>query len=169
MWEQLSAADSPLVCFKDIDLFVKYHDHFKFMHFMMGLREDFEPTRVSLLNQSPTPSLNAAVKELISKENRRPTYTCHHLIGCTISTASHCCIHCSSMNKLWALSFPKVLAVNFVVPKAMTSQFVTNCKNLSKSRTKLLFLGQQLYVLQIHRFLQVHLWLPHLLQLLLRQ
>ena len=44
------------------------------MHFMMGLREDFEPTRASLLSQSPTPSLNATVKELISKENCRPTY-----------------------------------------------------------------------------------------------
>ena len=74
MWEQLSAADPPLVCSKDIELFVKYQDHRRFMHFMMGLREDFEPTRASLLSRSPTPSLDAAVKELISEENRRPTY-----------------------------------------------------------------------------------------------
>ena len=46
------------------------------MHFMMGLREDFEPTRASLISQSPTPSLEATVKELISEENRRPT---HHM------------------------------------------------------------------------------------------
>ena len=44
------------------------------MHFMMGLREDFEPTRASLLSRSPTPSLDATIKELISKENRQPTY-----------------------------------------------------------------------------------------------
>ena len=44
------------------------------MHFMMGLREDFEPTRASLLSRSPTPSLDAVVKELISEENRRLTY-----------------------------------------------------------------------------------------------
>ena len=50
MWEQLSAADPPLVCSKDIKLFVKYRDRHKFMHFMMGLREDFEPTRASLLS-----------------------------------------------------------------------------------------------------------------------
>ena len=76
MWEQLSAANSPLVCSKDIELFVKYRDRLKFMHFMMGLREDCEPTRASLLSRSPTltPSLDAAVKELISEENRRPTY-----------------------------------------------------------------------------------------------
>ncbi|KAL5777528.1 hypothetical protein ACOSP7_010454 [Xanthoceras sorbifolium] len=76
MWEQLSVADPPLVCSKDIELFVKYRDRRQFMHFMMGLREDFEPTRASLLSRSPTHSLDAAVKELISEENRRPT---HHM------------------------------------------------------------------------------------------
>ena len=60
--------------FRSIELFAKYWDRHKFMHFMMGLREDFEPTRVSLLSRSPTPSLDATVKELIFEENRRPTY-----------------------------------------------------------------------------------------------
>ena len=46
------------------------------MHFMMGLCEDFEPTGASLLSRSPTPSLDTAVKELISEENRQPT---HHM------------------------------------------------------------------------------------------
>ena len=50
MWEQLSAVDPPLVCSKDIELFVKYRDRRKFMYFMMGLREDFEPTKASLLS-----------------------------------------------------------------------------------------------------------------------
>ena len=76
MWEQLFTANPPLVCSKDIELFVKYRDHRKFMHFMMGLREDFEPTRAFLLSRSPTPSLDATVKELISEENHRPT---HHM------------------------------------------------------------------------------------------
>ena len=66
----------PLVCSKDIELFVKYWDRRKFMHFMMGLCEDFEPTGASLLSRSPTPSLDAAVKELISEENCQPT---HHM------------------------------------------------------------------------------------------
>ena len=74
MWEQLSVVDLPLMYSKDIELFVKYWDHCKFMHFMIGLREDFEPTRASLLSRSPTLSLDAAVRELISEENRRPTY-----------------------------------------------------------------------------------------------
>ena len=62
------------MCSKDIELFVKYRDRRKFMHFIMGLCEDFEPTKASLLSWSPTPSLNATIKELISKENRQPTH-----------------------------------------------------------------------------------------------
>ena len=46
------------------------------MHFMLGLHEDFEPTRPSLLSRSPIPSLDAAVKGLISDENCQPT---HHM------------------------------------------------------------------------------------------
>ena len=57
------------MCSKDIELFIKYRDHRKFMHFMLGLHRDFEPTRASLLSQSPIPSLDATVKELISDEN----------------------------------------------------------------------------------------------------
>ena len=76
MWEQLAAADPPLRYAEDIDLFAKYKDRRRFTQFMMGLREDFEPTRAALLSRSPLPSLDAAVKELISEENRRPL---HHL------------------------------------------------------------------------------------------
>ena len=47
MWEQLSAANPPQVCSKDIELFVKYRDRCKFMHFIMGLCEDFELTGAS--------------------------------------------------------------------------------------------------------------------------
>ena len=122
------------------------------MHFMMDLQEDFEPSRASLLSRSLTPSLGAAVKELISKENCRPTY------------------HMSSSNHMLAtLSLRKVLAASFVVPRAMISLFVANCRNSCKSRIKLLFLEQLLCVPQIYRFLQVHLRLPHLLQLISRQ
>ena len=103
MWEQLSAADPPLVCSKDIELFVKYRDCRKFMHFMMGLREDFEPTRTSLLSRSPTHSLDATVKELISKENHRPTY------------------HMSSSNHVLATPSPQPLIVAFIAPPRINS------------------------------------------------
>ena len=78
MWKQLSATGPPLVCSKDIELFVKYQDHYKFMHFKMGICEDFEPTKVSLLSRSPTPSLDAAVKELIFEEPS--AYSSHVII-----------------------------------------------------------------------------------------
>ena len=41
MWEQLSAADPPLRYPEDIELFAKYRDRHRFLHFMMSLREDF--------------------------------------------------------------------------------------------------------------------------------
>ena len=76
MWEQLSTANPPLVCSKDLKLLVKYRDRHKFMYFMMGLCGDFEPTRASLLSRSPTPSPYTAVKKLISEEKCWPT---HHM------------------------------------------------------------------------------------------
>ena len=74
MWEQLSAADPLLLYPKDNELFVKYRDCCRFMQFMIGLRGNFEPTRASMLSRSPTPSLDATVKELNSKENHWPTF-----------------------------------------------------------------------------------------------
>uniref|UniRef100_A0A2N9HB81 Integrase catalytic domain-containing protein n=1 Tax=Fagus sylvatica TaxID=28930 RepID=A0A2N9HB81_FAGSY len=85
MWEQLAAADPPLRYAEDIDLFAKYKDRRRFTQFMMGLREDFEPTRAALLSRSPLSSLDAAVKELISEENRRPH---HHLSSSDVVLAT---------------------------------------------------------------------------------
>jgi hypothetical protein len=52
---------------------------------MMGLREDFKPTRVALLSRYPLPSLYGAVKELISEENRHPH---HHLSSLDVVLAA---------------------------------------------------------------------------------
>ena len=162
VWEQLSAADPPLVCSKDIELFVKYRDRYKFMHFMIGLREDCEPTRAFLLSRSPTPSLDAAVKELISEENRRLTY------------------HMSSFDHVLATPSPQPPITAFTAPPQINSgrpnsQFskgtrcefcrikghdISVCPKLQKfvqEHNKASLLRQLLYVLQIHRFLQVHL------------
>ena len=94
------------MCSKDIELFAKYRDRHKFMHFMMGLREDFEPTRVSLLSRSPTPSLDAVVKELISKENHRPT---HHM-----SSSDHVLATLSPQPSITAFTAPP--RINFGCP-----------------------------------------------------
>ena len=70
------------------------------MHFIMSLHEDFEPIRASLLNQSPTPSLDAAVKNLIFEENRRPTHNMSSSDHVLATPSPQPPIHCSSMNKL---------------------------------------------------------------------
>ena len=71
----------------------------------MGLREDFEPTWAALLSRSPLPSLDVAVKELISEENRRPH---HHLPSSDVvlasprssaSTFDRPCRHCKFYKK----------------------------------------------------------------------
>ena len=76
IWEQLAVVDPPLKYAEGIDLFAKYKDRRSFTQFVMGLCEDFESTRDALLSYSPLPSLDAAIKELLSEENRRPH---HHL------------------------------------------------------------------------------------------
>lgn len=65
MCEKVSAADPPLKCSKDIKLFSKFRDCHRFMHFIMGLREDLEPTGAFLLSQSPTPFLDYAEQNTI--------------------------------------------------------------------------------------------------------
>uniref|UniRef100_A0A2N9GLN8 Reverse transcriptase Ty1/copia-type domain-containing protein n=1 Tax=Fagus sylvatica TaxID=28930 RepID=A0A2N9GLN8_FAGSY len=87
MWEQLAAVDLPLKYAEDIDLFAKYKDRRRFTQFMMGLCENFEPTRATLLSRSPLPSLDVAVKELISEENRRPR---HYLFSSDVVLATPC-------------------------------------------------------------------------------
>ena len=82
------------MCSKDIELFVKYRDRRKFMHFMVGLREDF------------------AVKELISEENRRPTY------------------HMSSSNHVLATPSPQPPIAAFTTPPRINS----GCPNYQSSK-----------------------------------
>ena len=74
----------------------------------MGLHEDFKPTKASLLSQSPTPSLDAAVKELISEENRQPTH------------------HMSSSNHVLATPSPQPPIVAFTTPPWINSGHPTS-------------------------------------------
>ena len=78
------------------------------MHFIMDLHEDFEPTKASLLSWSPTPSLNAAVKELISEENRQRTH------------------HISSSNHVLATPSPQPLIAAFTTPPRINSRRPTS-------------------------------------------
>ena len=148
MWEQLFIADPPLKYPEDIELFAKYWDCHQFMHFMMGLREDFKPTKASLLTQSPIPPLDVTVKELIWEENRRST--CHisssNYVLATPSPPSqlpllHSLLFYKETLGVLPFSLPKVPVVNFAMPKAMISLSTANCRNSFKSRTKIIFLS----------------------------
>ena len=112
MWEQLSTANPPLVCSKDLKLLVKYRDRHKFMYFMMGLCGDFEPTRASLLSRSPTPSPYTAVKKLISEEKCWPT---HHM-----SSTDHVLATPSSQPPIAAFTAPP--RINSGRPTSQTSK-----------------------------------------------
>ena len=87
MWKQLVAANPPLKYAKDIELFAKYKDCRRFTQFIMGIHEHFEPTWAALLSHSPLPSLDTAIKELISKKNRHPH---HHLSSSDVVLATPC-------------------------------------------------------------------------------
>ena len=78
------------------------------MHFMMGLHEDFEPTRASLLSQSPSPSLDATNKELISEENHRSTF------------------HMSSFDHVLATPSPQPPITAFITPPRINSGHPTS-------------------------------------------
>ena len=126
----------------------------------MGLGEDFEPIRASLL--LPVFYSSWCCSQEAHLWGEPLAYLLHVIIlscvGYTFSSskASHYCIHYSFTNELWTshlLVFQRYLLR--VLPKAMISLFVTNYKNSCKSKTKLLFLGQLLCVPQIYWFLQV--------------
>ncbi|GAV76933.1 hypothetical protein CFOL_v3_20406, partial [Cephalotus follicularis] len=50
-------------------------DKLRLTQFLMALRDDFEPTRASILNRQPLPSLETALSKLISEETRRLSIT----------------------------------------------------------------------------------------------
>ncbi|GAV82125.1 hypothetical protein CFOL_v3_25578, partial [Cephalotus follicularis] len=50
-------------------------DKLRLTQFLMALRDDFEPTRVSILNRKPLTSLETALSELISEETKRISIT----------------------------------------------------------------------------------------------
>ena len=49
------------------------HDQMRFYQFLIALHDDYEPVRGQLLHQLPTPSLDAALNDLVREENRLQT------------------------------------------------------------------------------------------------
>lgn len=120
--------------------------------------------------RSLAPSLDAAVKELIFEENPWPT---HHISysDCVLVTPSSPLYQpidafttppWTNFGSSIPLSPQRVLATSSIMPKAMISLSTKNFRNSFKSKINVIFLGQPLYVPQIHMCLQVHLRLPRL-------
>ena len=109
------------------------------MRFIMGLREDFEPTRASLLGRSPTPSLDAAVRELISEENRWPTY------------------HMSSSDHVLATPSPQPPIAAFIAPPRINFG-CTNSQSSKGTRCEFCCIkGHDFFVCRkLQKFLQEH-------------
>jgi hypothetical protein len=70
LWDKQTA---PQQCEKCTVHYNEFRDKWRLRQFLMGLHEEFESKRSSLLNQSPTSSLSAALAELRSEETRRKT------------------------------------------------------------------------------------------------
>ena len=112
MWDQFVVADPPFKYAEDIDLFAEYKDRRCFIQFMMGLCEDFEPTRATFLSRSPLPSLDATVKERIYEENRCSHY---HLSSSDIVSAT-----------------PRSLAFSFDRPRRICKYYKKPSHEISK-------------------------------------
>ncbi|GAV91010.1 hypothetical protein CFOL_v3_34410 [Cephalotus follicularis] len=70
-WGLLVVSEPKWHCHEDQTLFTAYRDKLLLTQFLMALRDDFEPTRASILNRQPHPSLEIGLSELISEETRR--------------------------------------------------------------------------------------------------
>ena len=111
-WEQFVVADPPFKYAEDINLFAEYKDRRCFIQFMMGLCEDFEPTRATFLSRSPLPSLDATIKERIYEENRCSHY---HLSSSDIVSAT-----------------PRSLAFSFDRPRRICKYYKKPSHEISK-------------------------------------
>ncbi|GAV56568.1 hypothetical protein CFOL_v3_00110 [Cephalotus follicularis] len=74
-WGLLAVYEPKWHCQEDHTLFTAYRDKLRLTQILMALRDDFEPTRASILNRQPLPSLEVALSELISEETRRLSIT----------------------------------------------------------------------------------------------
>ncbi|GAV61848.1 hypothetical protein CFOL_v3_05374 [Cephalotus follicularis] len=91
-WGLLAVSEPKWHCQGDQTLFTAYRDKLRLTQFLMALRDDFEPTRASILNRQPLPSLETTLLELISKETRRLSITSQQspfIIADTSSASPH--------------------------------------------------------------------------------
>ena len=89
IWDQLDLVDPPWDTPNDAMKYVTRRDQMHLYQFLMALHDDYEPVRGQLLHQIPTPSLDAALNELVHEETHLQTLQAqclgYYVTSCTPS------------------------------------------------------------------------------------
>ena len=73
IWDQLDLTNPPWDTPNDAMKYATRRDQMRLYQFLMALHDDYEPIRGQLLHQIPTPSLDAALNELVREETHLQT------------------------------------------------------------------------------------------------
>ncbi|ERN12950.1 hypothetical protein AMTR_s00050p00226130 [Amborella trichopoda] len=71
IWDQLALMEPQWT--NDAEIYYKYHDESHIVQFLMALQDDFKSIRASILYQTPLPTVDATLAELMAEEARKET------------------------------------------------------------------------------------------------
>uniref|UniRef100_A0A2N9HP48 Integrase catalytic domain-containing protein n=1 Tax=Fagus sylvatica TaxID=28930 RepID=A0A2N9HP48_FAGSY len=92
IWDQLDLSDPPWDTPNDAMKYATRRDQMRLYQFLMALHEDYEPVRGQLLHQLPTPSLDAALNDLVREETRLQTLQAQNKLN--IGNPTNFCRYC---------------------------------------------------------------------------
>uniref|UniRef100_A0A2N9EKA6 Integrase catalytic domain-containing protein n=1 Tax=Fagus sylvatica TaxID=28930 RepID=A0A2N9EKA6_FAGSY len=87
IWDQLDLSDPPWDTPNDAMKYATRRDQIRFYQFLMALHDDYEPVRGQLLHQLPTPSLDAALNDLVREETRLQTLQAQNKLNVLATTS----------------------------------------------------------------------------------
>jgi hypothetical protein len=87
IWDQLDLSDPPWDTPNDAMKYATRRDQMRLYQFLMALHEDYEPVRGQLLHQLPTPSLDAALNDLVREETRLQTLQAQNKLNVLATTS----------------------------------------------------------------------------------
>uniref|UniRef100_A0A2N9E5K6 Integrase catalytic domain-containing protein n=1 Tax=Fagus sylvatica TaxID=28930 RepID=A0A2N9E5K6_FAGSY len=87
IWDQLDLSDPPWDTPNDAMKYATRRDQMRLYQFLMALHDDYEPVRGQLLHQLPTPSLDAALNDLVREETRLQTLQAQNKLNVLATTS----------------------------------------------------------------------------------
>jgi transposase InsO family protein len=87
IWDQLDLSDPPWDTPNDAMKYATRRDQMCLYQFLMALHDDYEPVRGQLLHQLPTPSLDAALNDLVREETRLQTLQAQNKLNVLATTS----------------------------------------------------------------------------------